>query len=148
MTKNILRFLLALSLITLFSCASTRSTDQGPTAPRSAVQASTIQGTAFGPTQEFIGSPYAEVGHNGLFDVYPAETCPIAVLPNGDDYFAARIQALKNADTSIRIQALIFTGDESGLYITELLKKKTGAGCSGHCGCDVQSGSTNAVDVF
>ena len=88
------------------------------------MQASAIQGTAFGPTREFIGSPYEEVGHSGLFDVHPAEKCRIAVLPNGDDSFADRIQALKNADTSVRIQALIFTGDESGLYITELLKKK------------------------
>ena len=128
MTKNILRFLLALSLVTLFSCASTRSTDQGPTAPRSAVQASTIQGTPFGPAQEFVGSPYEEVGISGLFDVHPAGICRIAVLPNGDDSFAARIQALKNADTSIRIQALIFTGDESGLYIAELLKEKKAQG--------------------
>jgi len=128
MTKNILRFLLALSIVTLFSCASTRSTDQGPTAPRSAVQASTIRGTPFGTAQEFVGSPYEEVGISGLFDVHPAETCQIAVLPNGDDSFAARIQTLKNADTSVRIQALIFTGDESGLYIAELLKEKKAQG--------------------
>ena len=49
-------------------------------------------------------------------------------MPNGDDSFAARIQALTYADTSVRIQALIFTGDESGLYITELLKKKKAEG--------------------
>jgi putative cardiolipin synthase len=128
MKVNILRLILALTLIILLSCASTRSTDQGPTAPRSAVQASTIQGTAFGPTQEFIGSPYEEVGISGLFDVHAAETGRIAVLPNGDDSFAGRIQALENAETSIRIQALVFTGDESGLYITELLKKKKAEG--------------------
>ena len=82
MTKNILRFLLALSLVTLFSCASTRSTDQGPTAPRSAVQASTIQGTPFGTAREFVGSPYEEIGINGLFDVHPAggrRLLPVAV---------------------------------------------------------------------
>ena len=60
--------------------------------------------------------------------MHSAETCRIAVLPNGDDSFAARIQALENADTSVRIQALIFTGDESGLYIAELLKAKKAQG--------------------
>jgi len=49
-------------------------------------------------------------------------------LPNGDDSFAAKIQTLKNADTSVRIQALIFSGDEAGLYITELLKAKKAQG--------------------
>jgi len=46
MKVNILRFILALTLIVLLSCASTRSTgdksEEGPTAPRSAVQASAI----------------------------------------------------------------------------------------------------------
>jgi phosphatidylserine/phosphatidylglycerophosphate/cardiolipin synthase-like enzyme len=125
-------FLPALILIVILSCTSSRSTvDKSvdrPTASRSDVLSSAIQGTAFGPTREFVGSPYEEVGFNGLFDVHSAETCHIAVLPNGDDSFAARIQALRNADTSVRIQALIFTGDESGLYITELLKEKKAQG--------------------
>ena len=34
----------------------------------------------------------------------------------------------RKADTSVRIQALIFTGDESGLYIAELLKEKKAQG--------------------
>jgi len=89
MKENILRFILALTLIVLLSCASTRSTgdksEEGTTAPRSAVQASAILGTAFGPAREFVGSPYEEIGINGLFDVHPAETCLIAVLPNGDE---------------------------------------------------------------
>ena len=132
MKRNILRFILALSLIILYSCASIRSTGDksgvGQTAPGSDVQISAIQGTAFGPAQEFVGSPYEEIGISGLFNVHSAETCRIAVLPNGDDSFAARIQALKKADTSVRIQALIFTGDESGLYIAEILKEKKAQG--------------------
>lgn len=126
MKRNILRSLLALILIIPLSCASTRSTEEGPTLPRSNVQ--TIHGTPFGPAREFIGSPYEEVGRSGLFDVHPAETCRVAVLSNGDDSFAARIQALRKADTSIRIQALIYTGDESGLYIAEVLKEKKAQG--------------------
>jgi len=91
MKVNILRFFPALTLIILLSCASTRSsgdkTGEQSTAPRSDVQASAILGTAFGSSQEFVGSPYEEIGINGLFDVHPAETCRIAVLPNGDDSF-------------------------------------------------------------
>jgi len=132
MKVNILRLLAASTLIILLSCSSTRSTGDksvaGPTAPPSDVPTTAIQGTAFGAAREFVGSPYQEIGLGGLFDVHPAETCRIAVLPNGDDSFAARIQALHNADTSIRIQALIFTGDESGIYITELLKEKKAQG--------------------
>jgi putative cardiolipin synthase len=132
MKKNILCLMLTLTLIILISCASTRSTEdkmgEGKTPPQSDVQASAIQGTAFGSAQEFFGSSYKEVGISGLFTVHSPESCRIAVLPNGDDSFAARIQALKNADTSVRIQALIFTGDESGLYIAELLKEKKAQG--------------------
>ena len=121
MKRNILRFILPLSLIILCSCVSTRLTGDK-------VKISAIQGTAFGSAREFVGSPYGEVGVSGLFNVHSAETCRIAVLPNGDDSFAARIQALKKADTSVRIQALIFTGDESGLYIAEILKEKKSQG--------------------
>ena len=132
MKKNILRFILAITPIIILSCASTPSSGdksaEGKMPPRSAVTTSAIQGTPFGPTREFVGSPYEEIGLSGLFQVHSADTCRIAVLTNGDDSFAARIQTLKKADTSVRIQALIFTGDESGLYIAELLKGKKAQG--------------------
>ncbi len=132
MKKNIIRFIMALSIIVFYSCASTRSTGdkriEGPIAPRSDVQAPAIQGSVFGPAQEFVGSPYEEIGTSGLFNVHFPKTCRIAVLHNGDDSFAARIQALQKASNSVRIQALIFTGDESGLYIAELLKQKKAQG--------------------
>jgi putative cardiolipin synthase len=132
MTENLFRIIIALILVIFLSCAPTRSgrdkNGEGGRAPRSAVQASAIWGTAFGPAREFIGSPYEEVGHSGLFGVHSAETCRIAVLPNGNDSFAARIQALKGADTSVRIQALVFTGDESGLFIADFLKEKKAQG--------------------
>jgi putative cardiolipin synthase len=92
------------------------------------VQAPAIQGSVFGPALEFVGSPYEEIGTSGLFNVHLPETSRIAVLHNGDDSFAARIQALQKATDSVRIQALIFTGDESGLYIAELLKEKKAQG--------------------
>jgi len=50
------------------------------------------------------------------------------LLKNGDESFAARVQLLEEAKKSIRIQALIFSGDESGLYIAEILKRKKAEG--------------------
>ena len=94
MKVTILRLCAALALIFLLSCTSTRTTGdksvEGPTAPPSEVTASAIQGTAFGPAREFVGSPYQEVGLSGLFDVHSAESCRIAVLPNGDDSFSLK----------------------------------------------------------
>jgi len=132
MKKDILRFIMALSIIVFYSCTSTRSTGdksiEGPTAPKSDMKTPAIQGSVFGPAEEFVGSPYEEIGTSGLFNVHFPETCRIAVLHNGDDSFAARIQALQKATNSVRIQALIFTGDESGLYIAEILKQKKAQG--------------------
>ena len=132
MKKIFFRFLLAISLLYLPSCAVSRSGGDirldGGTNTGSGFQIAAVQGTPFGPAGEFIGSPFEEIGLEGLFDVHPPESCRIAVLPNGDASFAARIQALKKADTSVRIQALVFTGDESGLYIAGLLKDKKAQG--------------------
>ena len=82
----------------------------------------------FGGASDFIGSPFVDIDHSGLFAKHDAGSTRIAILNNGDDSFAARIQTLKAADTSIRIQALIFTGDESGQYIARLLKQKKAQG--------------------
>ncbi|MDH3567915.1 MAG: hypothetical protein OEM61_11270, partial [Desulfobacteraceae bacterium] len=64
MKKDILRFIMALSIIVFYSCTSSRSTVdrsvEGPTAPRNDVQTPAIQGSVFGPVQEFVGSPYEE----------------------------------------------------------------------------------------
>jgi putative cardiolipin synthase len=132
MKANILRWILAIPLFLMISCATTRPTGdksaEGTKAPQREVETSVLPGSPFGPAREFVGSPNEEIGLRGLFEVHPPEMCRIAVLPNGDHSFAARIQALRNADTSVRIQALIFTGDESGLYIAELLKEKKAQG--------------------
>ena len=82
----------------------------------------------FGPIETFHGSPLAHVGRGGLFDTHGPKANRIAVLANGDISFAARVQLLEQAETSIRIQALIFAGDESGLYIAEILKRKKAEG--------------------
>ena len=50
------------------------------------------------------------------------------MLQNGEDSFAVRMATLKAARKSIRIQALVFKGDEAGLRIAEVLKEKKAAG--------------------
>ncbi len=76
----------------------------------------------------FIGSPFPEVGLDGLFPVRAPQQCSVAVLDGGEASFAQRLEVLKQADTSIRIQTLIFKGDESGLRIAEILKQKKAEG--------------------
>ncbi len=130
MKKNIL--IIALSIIVLHSCTSAGiKRDSGfedTSAPSSILKKQVIQGGVFGPEQEFLGSPFEPVGKTGLFKVHSPERCSISILRNGDDSFAARIQTLRKAVKSVRIQALVFTGDESGLYIAELLKEKKAQG--------------------
>ena len=50
------------------------------------------------------------------------------MLESGEGSFAARMDMLKRATTSIRIQALVFKGDEAGLRIAEVLKQKKAEG--------------------
>jgi len=84
--------------------------------------------SVLGPDSHFVGSPYEDVGLSGLFPVRGPHDCSISVLQGGEDSFAIRMAALRKADTSIRIQALVFKGDEAGLRIAEVLKEKKAAG--------------------
>ena len=84
--------------------------------------------TVFGPDEEYSGSPLDEVGRRGLFETHGPESNQFALLKNGDESFAVRAQLLEQAKQSIRIQALIFAGDESGLYLAEVLKRKKAEG--------------------
>jgi putative cardiolipin synthase len=84
--------------------------------------------SVLGPEAQFVGSPYPDVGSSGLFPVHGPDGCKVAVLQGGEDSFAVRMDALKQAEKSIRIQALVFKGDESGLRIAEVLKQKKAAG--------------------
>lgn len=47
-----------------------------------------------------------------------------ALLNGGLEAFAVRVESLRNAKRSIRIQSLIFRADESGLAIANLLKER------------------------
>ncbi len=82
----------------------------------------------FGPPATYAGSPHEDVGRQGLFTTHHPKANRIAVLENGDASFAARVRLLERAKKSIRIQALIFAGDESGLHIADILKRKKAEG--------------------
>ena len=77
-----------------------------------------------GEDSQFSPSPFEDVGLTGLLPLRTPEVCNIAVLNGGEDSFAVRILSLRNANKSIRIQALVFKGDEAGLRIAEVLKQK------------------------
>lgn len=83
------------------------------------------EGTSvFGPSSEFLASDLPDVRASGLFPVRSAAECEIAVLAGGEDSFGVRMDLLARARRTIRIQALIFTGDEAGLRVAEVLKQK------------------------
>ena len=84
--------------------------------------------SVFGPAKNFKGSPISLIGRSGLFHTRSPRKNWIALLPNGEISFSMRIKTIMEADTSIRIQALTFKGDESGLYIAEILKYKKAQG--------------------
>ena len=84
--------------------------------------------SVFGPSQDFHGSAFEDVAKAELYPVREMDECKVATLESGEGSFAARMDILKRATTSIRIQALIFKGDESGLRIAEVLKQKKAEG--------------------
>jgi putative cardiolipin synthase len=84
--------------------------------------------SVFGPAKDFRGSPTPGIGRKGLFEARPPQNTRVALLPNGEISFSMRIKTIMEADTSIRIQALTFQGDESGLYIAQILKYKRAQG--------------------
>lgn len=84
--------------------------------------------SVFGPAEHYHGSTLDGVDQVGLFPVHGPNECEVAMLESGEGSFAARMEMLKAARKSIRIQALIFKGDEAGLRITEVLKQKKAEG--------------------
>jgi len=71
--------------------------------------------------RKFEGSPIPGVGTSGLL---PVTRGHLALLTSGEEAFSARLKTLQNARRSIRIQALIFTADESGMAVAKILKEK------------------------
>jgi len=84
--------------------------------------------SVFGPDTDFTASTFADVGTTELYPVRLPSECEVAVPRFGEDSFAVRLETLKRARQSIRIQALVFKGDETGLRIAEVLKQKKAEG--------------------
>lgn len=122
--------MLLMSVASLISgCASISPAPEGGPEPEiGQFVTETSASSVLGPDAQFAGSPYPDVGLSGLFPVHGPDGCEVAVLQGGEDSFAIRLQTLKSAQKSIRIQALIFKGDETGLRIAEILKQKKAAG--------------------
>jgi cardiolipin synthase len=84
--------------------------------------------SVLGTDAVFVGSDLPDIGLSGLFPVRDPQECSVAVLHGGEESFAVRMAALQQARHSIRIQALVFKGDEAGLRVAEVLKEKKAAG--------------------
>ena len=67
MKKNISRSIFTLFFVSLYACVSNPPTGdkrvEGSVAPQNYVPTSAIQGSVFGPAQEFVGSPYEAKGN-------------------------------------------------------------------------------------
>ena len=125
-TARLLGSLLATAMLTACVGGDVRG-DESPEAIEAAL-ARARQTSVFGPPTDFQASAFDDVGHTELYPVRPPGECEIAVPRFGEDSFAVRLDALKRARRSIRIQALIFKGDETGLRIAEVLKQKKAEG--------------------
>jgi phosphatidylserine/phosphatidylglycerophosphate/cardiolipin synthase-like enzyme len=117
------------AVLLLSACAATPpAPDRYEQSNLEATLAAEASTSVLDPDSQFTGSPYPDVGTSGLFPPHGPDGCEIAVLTGGEDSFAARMSTLRNAQKSIRIQALVFKGDETGLRIAEVLKEKKAAG--------------------
>lgn len=126
--RPLLRATVASLLGLLSACASAPppAPESGPALVAYVAQASAT--SVLGDEARFQGSPYPDVGLSGLFPPHGPDGCRVAVLEGGEDSFAVRLATLRSAKKSIRIQALIFNGDETGLRIAQILKDKKAAG--------------------
>jgi len=120
---------LAAALAALAGCATAPSAPDAGTEAQLQAYVDEVSATSvLGPDASFEGSEYPDVGLSGLFPPRGPDDCRVAVLESGEDSFAIRMRVLKQAQRSIRIQALVFNGDETGLRIAEVLKSKKAAG--------------------
>ena len=120
---------LAIAVGVLAGCAATPNPayDDSPVAVEADLKRAR-ETSVFGPATDFTASAFVDVGSTELYPVREPDECEVAVPPFGEDSFAVRLDALKQATTSIRIQALVFKGDETGLRIAEVLKQKKAEG--------------------
>jgi putative cardiolipin synthase len=123
---RVTRWILAAALAAASACGGCKD-EVEPDRPPIPMQNGSIFSDAF----EFVCSPDRQAGCTGVFPVRrPGGDLPpqVAVLRNGEDSLRARVALLEGAKRSIRIQALIFRGDDVGLYFADILKRKAKQG--------------------
>lgn len=129
MSRRAVRTAGPLAALLLFSACATVTPPVPETEADTAAALEFARTTSvFGPDDHFTGSTLEDVGKTELYPVRAPDECEVAVLHSGEDSFAARLAMLKNARSSIRIQALLFNGDEAGLRVAEILKQKKAEG--------------------
>ena len=121
------RFFLFLCLIYSISYFSSSCKPRGiPTSSRLKNTSAEATFPIFDPSYNFLAGKTVSTDElNAMFPIRNESdndgTSELAMLHSGDDSFAMRMKVLKNAKKSVRIQALIFKGDESGQVIAETL---------------------------
>ncbi|MBI2897819.1 MAG: phosphatidylserine/phosphatidylglycerophosphate/cardiolipin synthase family protein [Deltaproteobacteria bacterium] len=96
--------------------------------------ANRTQTTIFDDAFRFTCSRAPGVGCSGVFPVRRAggsgagQPSRVALLSDGEASLRARVESLQKARRTIRIQALIFRADETGLFVADLLERKKAEG--------------------
>jgi putative cardiolipin synthase len=76
----------------------------------------------FDPTYDFTPSDRFTAGQLlERFPIVSANDAEVAILPDGESFFSWRLKLIDQATKSIRLQSMIFYGDESGYQIAEKL---------------------------
>lgn len=98
--------------------------------PRSTSGVAPSKGSVLDAGYVWTCSADARVGCDGLFALRQASDGDTSTAASivGQAALGARLRSLEHAKRSIRIQALIFSGDETGLHVSELLKQKKAEG--------------------
>lgn len=136
--KNSSLFLITISLNTLILSNSFASIKPSQDALDAPVSKKVSQNTHnnkiksdfnfFSKIETLECSPIKDVGCSGLFSTHEEGANQIGLLNHGEQSLMARLQSLQNAKKSIRIQALVLKGDESGKKIANLLIEKKASG--------------------
>jgi putative cardiolipin synthase len=115
---------LGLSLLAAAQLGACRKRER-PKRPMAPPDAGAPARSVLDPAFPFRCSSERSVGCSGVFPVRGgAQPSEAAILWGGEEAFRARVDSLRRARRSVRVQALIFRGDDAGLHIAELLKQK------------------------
>ncbi|MEK7690499.1 MAG: phospholipase D-like domain-containing protein, partial [Bdellovibrionota bacterium] len=85
----------------------------------------------------------------GTYPLHVGSDSELAILDSGEGSFQARVESVREAKRSIRVQTLLLTGDESGLFFAQELIQKRQEGLSVRVIIDLHyAGKTKATRVL